>query len=388
MKLLNTSKTTRALVPVFLANLFFSFHYNVLVYVNSSFLSEFFTPTGVALLYILGSIGNILLFFLALRFEHQHGNRIFFSLILFVELLAVAGLALASTPLATALLFIIFQSTFLLIVFSLDLFLEAENSKRNTGTIRGMYLTLGNLALVLSPLLIAWIAPQGEFRHLYIVSAFFLLPLFYLAAFSFKSFRDGKPRFTNLPFRAWSGSKNIEHVTFVRLSLTIFYSLMVIFMPLYLNKFIGFSWTEISLIFTIMLLPFVLFEIPFGRLADKWCGEKELMTLGLFIIGICLILMPFIQTPHLILWTILLFVSRVGASMTEITAESYFFKHVDKRDDGLITIFRLTWPAGFIIGPLIAIISLALLPFEAVFIFCAVIMLTSMNASAKLEDTR
>jgi MFS family permease len=388
MRILSLSKARRALIPVYIANLFFSFHYNILVYINSSYLERFFSPTLVSFLYVLGAIGTIILFSFSLKQENKYGNRKFFSSFLFLELIAVAGLALASSPLVLALFFILFQATFLMIVFSLDIFLEDATQEKETGRVRGIYLTLGNLALTLSPLMIAIAAPQGEFNHLYILSAFLLLPLFLLGAFSFKGFKDSPRTATRLPWRTWWKSHNVRSVTEIRLTLDMFYSFMVIFLPIYLHEHIGFAWTEISIIFTIMLLPFVLFEIPAGKLADEWCGEKELMTLGLFIIGSCLIALPFMHTHMIAYWAILLFLSRTGASLVEVTAESYFFKHVDKRDTGLISMYRLSWPAAFIIGPLLGGLSLLVFPFEAMFLLVAFIVLKSMEISASLQDTR
>ena len=373
--------------PIFIGNLLYSFHYNVLVYVNSSYLSEYFNPGLVSILYVLGSIGSIALFFLAVYLENKFGNKKFLSLFLFLELIAVFGLAVASTHLAIALFFIIFESTSLMIVYAFDIFLLDATPTKDTGVVRGAYLTLANISLVLSPLLITIFAPNGEFTNLFILSLFFLLPLFILAHFSFRHFKDGLPRVLGLPIKEWLKAKNVRRVTEVRLVLDIFYAFMVIYMPIYLHTHIGFSWSEIGAIFTIMLLPFVLFEVPIGRLADRFCGEKELMTLGLFIIGCVLILVPFIKTPSVLLWTILLFISRVGASTVETTCESYFFKHVDKRDTGLISIYRLSWPVAFIIGPIIGAFSLALFPFEAMFFILALLMLKIMSTSAKLQDT-
>jgi MFS family permease len=169
--------------------------------------------------------------------------------------------------------------------------------------------------------------------------------------------------------------------------LDVFYSLMIIYIPLHLRHTIGFSWTEISIVFTIMLLPFILFQIPVGKMADSWCGEKELMTLGLFIMGVSLILMPFLHAPSVPLWAALLFLSRTGASVVEITTESYFFKHVDKRDAGLISVFRLSWPVAFIIGPAIGALTLYLFPFDALFLVMALGVLFTMHTSAMLQDT-
>ncbi|MES2213931.1 MAG: MFS transporter [Patescibacteria group bacterium] len=382
------NKNLKALLPVYLATFFFFFHYNSLVYVNSSYLGQFFDPSMVGFIYILGALGNIFFIFLALKWLSLVGNRRFLSYFLCAELIAVTGLALVSTPLAMALLFILFDSTALMILYSLDIFLEDATPENQTGSVRGMSLTLGNLALVLSPLLIGLVAPNGEFSRLYLVSAIFLVPLFFLAAYSFRGFKDGHQRFSEIPLKAWWHSKNIRRVTLVRLALDTFYSFMVIYMPIYLHTHIGFAWSEISIIFTIMLLPFILFEIPVGRLADKWCGEKEIMTLGLFIMGCVLIMIPFLHSASIPLWAILLFFSRTGASITEVTAESYFFKHVDKRDAGMISIYRMAYPTAFMIGSLIASFSLAILPFEAIFLILSVIVLKAMDTSSKLQDTK
>lgn len=374
--------------PVYLATFFFFFHYNSLVYVNSSYLERFFAPSVVGFIYVLGAVGNLFLIFLALKWLALIGNRKFFSYFLCAELLAVTGLAFVSTPLAMALLFILFDSTSLMILYSLDIFLEDATPKNQTGSVRGMSLTLGNIALVLSPLLIAVVAPNGEFSRLYFISALLLAPLFFLSAYSFKGFKDGHQRFAEVPLRAWWNSKNIRRVTLVRMVLDIFYSFMVIYMPIYLHDHIGFGWASISIIFTIMLLPFILLEIPVGKLADSWCGEKEFMTLGFFIMGTALIIIPFFHSASILLWGGLLFLSRVGAAITEVTTESYFFKHVDKRDAGMISVYRMAWPVGFILGSLIASFSLSLLPFEAMFIILAVIVLKAMDTSTKLQDTK
>ena len=386
--LLRRRDVPRKLSPIYLAGFLFSFHISVLLYINSSFLGRYFSPSEVSLIYILGALGNIILFLLSVRLQNWLGNRRFLELFLLVELTAVAGLALASSPFTIALLFIAYDSTSVLIIYSLDIFLEDATPGDMTGRIRSIYLTLGNLAIVLSPLIIALVAPSGEYNHLYVISAMLLFPIFLIAFFSFKNFKDGEKETPKLPFKAWWHSKNIRRGTLVRFTLDLFYSMMIIYTPLYLRNTIGFSWTEISIIFTIMLLPFVLFEIPLGRLADKWCGEKEIMTLGLFIMGSVLLIIPFLKIPSIALWAILLFTSRTGASMVEVTAESYFFKHVSKSDTGLISIYLLSRPIAYIIVPIIGALTIAFLPFEAMFFILALIMLKAMSSSTILRDTR
>jgi MFS family permease len=294
---------------------------------------------------------------------------------------------MSSSKYSIALYFIVFQSVSMMIIYGLDIFLESATSKKETGSVRGIYLTLASLAVVLSPLLIRFAAPNGEFRHLYVVSAFFLIPIYFIVIFSLKGFKDGPSSKIGLPIKVWLETSNIRRVTIVRNVLDLFYVFMVIFIPIYLRQYMHFTWTDLSMIFSIMLLPFVLFQIPVGRLADRWCGEKEIMTLGLFIIGCTLIIIPFIKTPSILLWAIVLFISRVGASLVEITCESSFFKHVDKRDTGLISIYRLSGPVATIFGPLIGAFSIALFPYEFMFFILAIIVLYAMKTSSRIKDT-
>jgi len=386
--ILRRRNTPKKLFPIHLAGFLFSFHLSILIYINSSFLGTYFNSTLVSLLYILGAIVSIILFFLSVRLQNWLGNRRFLEFFLVIELIAICGLALTSTPLWVAIFFVTYDATSVLIIYSLDIFLEDATPEEKTGRIRSIYLTLGNLAVVLSPLVIALAAPNGEYNHLYVISALMLVPVFLIALYAFKGFKDGKKEVPKLPIMAWWQSKNIRRDTLVRFSLSLFYSIVVIYSPLYLRNIVGFSWTEISIIFTIMLLPFVLFEIPLGNLADKWSGEKEIMTLGLFIMGTSLIIMPFFNAPNMIIWTIILFASRCGASMVEVTTESYFFKHVNKNDEGLISIFRISQTAAYIVGPIIGAFVIAFLPFEAMFFILALVMLKAMSSSALLQDTR
>jgi MFS family permease len=374
-------------IPIFVANLFFSLHYNAIVYVNSSFLDDFFTRSTIGGLYILGSIANLLLFIEAPRSLRRLGNRHFFLFLVSLEMLAVVILAGAFSPLITALAFIMLQGVSIVTYYALDIFLEDATHDRETGRVRGAFLTIINLTLVFSPLLISLLAPHGEFHNVYLASILFLLPVLFIGLFGFKRFNDGAHRDMRLPVGKFLDMPDIRRVTFVRFVLDVFYAFMVIYMPLYLHQTIGFSWETIGVIFAFMLLPFILFELPAGELADAGFGEKEMMTLGLFIMGTSLVIMPFLKSPDAFNWAVILFMSRVGASFTEIMTETYFFKHVDKSNTGLISIFRSTWPLGFMAMPALATITLALFPFPALFLVLGIVIYKAMESSALLTDT-
>jgi predicted MFS family arabinose efflux permease len=248
---------------------------------------------------------------------------------------------------------------------------------------------VANTAIAAAPLLVAFLTPDSDFTLLYFASTLILIPTLFVVLFSFKKLESGVVRAKQslFEFKLWLKSKNIRRVTNARFILEVFYTIMVIYTPIYLSRNIGFSWTEIGFIFAVMLLPFVLFELPAGELADHWCGEKEIMTIGFFIMGMSLLVMPFLS-KDIFAWMVVLFISRVGASFVEVTSESFFFKHVWKSDTGLISIFRLTRPISVILGSLVGAVCLLFLPFKALFLVLAILVFFGTQTSALLKDTR
>ena len=111
------------------------------------------------------------------------------------------------------------------------------------------------------------------------------------------------------------------------------------------------------------------------------------MGVGFLITGISLLTMPFIGKIFLA-WLVILFISRVGASLIEVTTESYFFKHVGAEDTGLISIFRLTRPVSIVLGATTGILALNLFSFEKIFFVLAVVVFFGFKESLSLKDTK
>ncbi len=374
--------------PIYVASLFFSLHYAATLYVSSSYLENYFSTRGVSLLFILGALGNIILFLLSPYLLKHLGNRKFLFSLLALEIFSTIGLALGWSALSVAIFFVIRGSILMLIYYSLDIFLEEVTDNKNTGRIRGFYLTLMNLAISLAPLLVARFAVGNNYQTLYWVSSFILLPPLLLSIFSFHN-KNVHPKHTekkSLPFRAFWKSKNIRHVALAAFALELFFAFMVIYTPIYLHQMLGFDWKEIGFAFTVMLLPFVILEWPVGRLADTKYGEKEIMSLGFFLSGISLLLMPFLGKTILV-WTAILFLSRVGASLIEVTTESYFFKHVDSRDTSFINIYRLVRPLSIVLVSILGPIVIYTFSFSSSFFVLALVVLYGLKQSLHLKDT-
>jgi MFS family permease len=384
-------KTVRALRAVYIANLLFAFHSFLIVYINSSYLEKFFTNTELSFLYISGAIINILLFLNISKLIKTYGSYNLLICFTVLELASIIGFAFSQSVFLIALGFILYQAVIMIILFFLDIFLESTSTDESrTGSIRSVFLTLANFALVISPAIVSFMLEDKSFGKVYILSSVFLIPFLIVLRTQFKNFKDSTKIHTNIldTLKNLPRKKDLYNIIIAHFILEFFYVWMVIYMPLYLYEQIGFTWQEIGAIFTIMLLPFIIFEIPAGKISDTKLGEKELLVFGFLICGVSTFLIPFLTLPLFFLWALVLFLTRVGASLIEITTESYFFKHVNENDPDIIGIFRAMRPLSYVIAPIVAIISFSLFKFQFIFFILAAILFFGIKFALAIKDTR
>jgi len=379
-----------AMTIIYFLNLVLSLHFYLVLYINSSFLETTLGKSSVSILYIAGSIVSLITFVFTPRILGFFGLWKYLLFVIAGEFLAVLGLALFHSPLLLAIFFVLHQTFSTVVFFALDAFLEETTKEEtHTGELRGLYLTMANLALVISPLLAGSIIAESGFRKLYFISALLCVPLFFVAFSSLRTVAKKLPRHikTWQTLKTILKNKDILNVSCAQLILQIFYTWMVVYVPIYLNQYMGFGWKEIGMLFTIMLLPFVLFELPVGWISDKRLGEQEIMIGGFLITSCAVLVIPFLHASFLS-WAIVLFMSRVGASLIEVTTESYFFKKIDGADSDLLSVFRMTRPLSYLITPAIVLSAFALLHFEYSFLILALITLSGILFASRIVDTK
>lgn len=389
-ELIHHIRENRTLSLVFLVNLLTSFHYFLVIYINSSFLNEYFSEKSLSALYIFGSIISTIVFILAPRILNWVGNFSFLLFFMVGEFLALMGLAFIGNPIFIIPFFLFHQVAIFMIAYSLDIFLEIiTKDESGTGLLRGSYLTFANTTLIISPAIVGFLVGTNAYYKVYLASLLLLIPAFFIAKKNFG--KIDRPVFEHLNIRETFSDlikyPNIVRITFINFVLQFFYAWMIIYTPIYLHENMGISWMELGLIFTIMLLPFLLFEIPAGIIADTKTGEKEIVAVGIIVASMAVFMIPFINSSLFFAWAGILFLTRVGASLIEIGTESYFFKQVTGKDANLISAFRITRPTSFIFGPAIASISIFLLGFgNAYFVLSAIVLLSGLFLF-KLKDT-
>jgi MFS family permease len=389
-KLLLKSKKINVLTYIYIATLFLSFHYYLTTYINSSFLQQFIGEKSIGLIYAISGAISICLFLLSSRFLERFGNYKMMIWIYWLDIILLFLLVLSKDIFWVITIFTIHNSINPIMILNLDNLLENTSKNEEVGRVRGIFLTVMSMIGVISPVIVGSILVEGNFKTVYALSAIALLPLIYITARYFKKVKDDNFHHIHIGngIQTFIKDKNIRNIYISNLILQIFYSWVVIYVPIYLYEQIGFNWQQLGLMISIALLPFVLLEIPIGNIADKKLGEKELLITGFIISALGLLAMSSITSADFLIWTGILFVSRIGASLMEVTTESYFFKKINSSNQNLIGAFRTAGPLGYIIGPIIGSFLLIFLDYRYIFAVFGIIILLSVRFAFKIKDTK
>lgn len=358
-------------------------------YITSSYLDFFVGEKAVGYVYILGSVFTLILFYFMPDLLKKIGNRratIWLSLISFLSLLVVI---FSKDPSSIIVFLNISSAAATMVSFCLDIFIEHDFASTIMGNIRGVYLTVLNTAWLISPFIAGLIMGAGGYVKVFFVSALFLLLFIIIVSLSLKDFKD--PEYKEFPIlktvKELSKRKNVRLIIAAFFLLQFFYVWMIIYVPIYLNFHIGLDWFTIGKIFTIMLLPFVFIQAPLGMLADKGMGEKKALIAGFFIMFISTLSITFISGNNFWSWSIILFITRIGAAMVEVMCDTYFFKRIGDKDANLISLYRSMVPLSYIIGPIVAgIILISGFGIIDLFYFLAFMMLLGLRYSLVIRD--
>lgn len=383
-------KINKKINKIYILAFLFSLHISISAYVNSTFLSEIVGEKYVGILYAISSFLILLLLSRSSYILGKIGNRKFVFILLLINMIAILGLITSPIPYIVSIAFILFQTTNTLVFFSLDIFIEHFEGKGVVGKSRGLYLTINNLAWILSPILTGFLISQaGGYKTIYTIALVAVIIMLAGLILSIKRFKDTK--YTRKPFfdtyRFLEKNTHIFAINMIFFILQFFYVWMIIYTPIYLNEHIGLGWEKIGIIFTIMLLPFLLVSIPVGILIDKYnFSKRKILFLGICVAALATMSIPFIQKGTWIYaWAIALFFTRVGASIIETTSEIYFFSHVKEEDSNLLSFFRDMSPLAYLVGPLLGTAILSFINIRYMFFVLGAILLCALYYIPRLK---
>ena len=375
---------------IFLAGFLFSIPIALTSYVNSSFLKTYVNERYIGLLYVIASIITIFGFLKMPKALNRLGNQLvafFLSLSIFLSLIL---LAIGSNQFTVILAFFLYFIASNLIIASLDIFIEDFSKNSSIGKFRGLYLMIINSAWVIAQLVSGSIISKSSFRGIYLFAAGFMLLVSAIFVLFLHNFKDPKYKKVSIKktLKFFTENSHASKIYLINFILKFFYVWMIIYTPIYLNEYLHFNWGQIGIIFTIMLIPFVLVDFPLGKMSDKM-GEKKILIWG-FLIGIIATLcIPLISKTDLWIWALILFGTRTGAAVIEVMSESYFFKIINEENADAISFFRNNYPLAYIVAPLLAMPILFFVPsFKYIFYVLGAILLCGLFIALRLEDVK
>jgi len=393
----NFSKRINQKNLIYLLIFLFTLHFTPATYVESSFLENLVGSSKVGLIYALASITTIIVLAIVRKVVKKTGNYRAFLNALIVEFISLSILSLCLfveiNTFWVAVFIIAFISGFVarsVAFFNFDIFAEHLSNNAEKGGVRDIFLTSANFAYVAGPVLFGLlVSSDKEIGKVFVLGVILLIPIIQITRKYFKNYEDAQYKdyeFLGTLFYIIRKA-DLRRIFICNFILYLFYAWMIIYTPIYLHDTIGFNLSEIGIIIGLALIPFLLLEMFLGKLADTKYGEKEILTAGLIIAGLSTISMAIFSAKIFILWTAILFVTRIGASMIESMSETYVFKKV--KDGGLdvISVYRAVRPVTYIFGTIFASILLHYFDIKILFWVLGIIIILGINFSLRIKDT-
>lgn len=271
----------------------------------------------------------------------------------------------------------------------LDVLLEDFSTDQVSGRVRGFYLTILNFGLLLAPILSTKTLAVAGYQGIFTALAFGYALVLIITLTGLRGHKTAQlPRIAfGETIRKVVQEKNLLRIYAVSWTLEFFYAVMIVYTPILLLSQ-GFAWESIGIIFTVMLIPFVVLQYPLGIMADKRFGEKELLFIALVIMGIATTIVGFTRSTDLVFWAALLFATRLGAAAIEVLRDSYFYKQIGPGDTDIVAFFRTARPTANIFGAGISLLFLALFTVHSLFYLVGAIALAVCFAVLGLDDSK
>tara|TARA_Y100000310_G_scaffold147939_2_gene147200 strand:+ start:1291 stop:2493 length:1203 start_codon:yes stop_codon:yes gene_type:complete len=260
-------------------------------------------------------------------------------------------------------------------VTSFGIIMKDKSRKDLLSRNEGLTYTFGNIAYVIGPLIAGFLLLNMGVEHIFLFAGLFVFISFWI--FKISNIKDAnidrsvdKNLVKNL--KAFFKNKNYLGIYLIRFGMPFWWSLIYIFMPLFIiRNGLGVEWVGYFLF--AVAIPLILTEYKFAKFAGE-NGFKGMFKLGYLIVSIAVISCFFVQSVYVIMS--LLVVASFGMAMLEPTTVSYFLDLLKKKDENrFFGPFSTSDSLGALFGRIAPAIVLIFLPFKYIFLFFGIVMI-------------
>lgn len=358
---MHTILRNKLLVVTYMLTILYALHYAIPVYATSSFLHQYFNSAYVSALYVIANIAILLASLTITKSIRRFHTYTYTFILVIAEIIATIVFSLTDNLFVISIFFIIHSVLQAFLYICLNIFIESFSKHGETGSIRGLFLAILSAGYLVSPLIGGMILSHSSFQTLYVIASLTLVPFLYFLHKYLIHIKE--PAYSQVDIfgalRTVFRNKNLKYIFIVDLVVESFYSVMIIYSPIYLATIGVPLTTYLTYILPVALIPLVVLPYELGHLADTRYGEKNILIVGLLIMTVTTFICVIVTSSSPVLWATLLLVSRIGTGMVETMAYTYFFKKIGPEDASLTALFMnirsvslvIVGSVGFIFAP-------------------------------------
>lgn len=371
-------------VTTFIITLAYSFIDTIwAVYLNNIF----HNPSMISFISALLAIIAFVSFFVLVPVIEKNNKSRLFSLSLSFIAISYLIFALSKN------LILFFLSSFILTIFtslrinSFGIIIRNKSNKKRLSRNEGLVYTFFNVAWLVGPVIAGYILEAYGIPAIFFLSVFFILlglSLFLISRINVSNIKKTPEKSLIKNFLSFFKNRDRVYSYLLSGGVNFWLILIYLYIPLMiLERGMHEFWIGIFLSATVV--PLVLLEIPFSKLAGK-IGFKKIFKVGYFILAITSLSCFFINNLFVVLG-FLVFAS-VGVAMIEPTTEAYFFDILRKKEDELrfYGIYNTSIDVHHFIGKFLLGFLLLLFPLKSVFIFFSLVMFLYFFLSNKIRN--
>lgn len=318
--------------------------------------------------------------------ERNNKSRLFSISLVFIAI-SYLVFALAKN------LFLFFTASFLITVFtslrinSFGIIIRDRSNKKKLSRNEGLIYTFFNVAWLIGPIIAGFIFQAYGIPIIFFLSLFFVLlglGLFLVSNINSANIKKTPERNLLKNFSRFFKNRDRVYSYLISGGVNFWLILSYLYVPLMiLERGIPKFWIGIFL--SAVVLPLVIFELPFSNLASK-IGFKKIFRMGYFVLATASLSCFFIDNIFVIMSVMVL--ASVGVAMIEPTTEAYFFDILRRKGDELryYGIYNTSIDVHHFVGKFLAGFLFLFFPLKSVFIFFSIFMFIYFLLCGKIRN--